>query len=134
MKRNKKPALIFFHTDWCHYCSKMEEETFDAPQITSYLKRNFITIKVNPEKETQKIKIKTIKQKITPMELFRSAGGRGFPTVLFFDKKGIPLTIAPGYVDKKNFLAFIKYINKGCYKKKIPFRDYMNNPGICKKN
>ncbi len=134
MPKRKKPALIFFHTDWCHYCSKMEQETLASPEVTAYLNRYFTNIKVNPEKERSKIKIKTLNQKITPMELFRGAGGRGFPTVLFFDRKGNPITSLPGYLDKETFLLFIKYINRSCYKRNISFRDYKNKPSICEKN
>jgi len=127
----KKPVLFFFYTEWCTYCTKMDNEIFTDPEIVSYLNSKFISIRVNPEKETEKVRV--MKEKITPMELLKYSGGRGFPTTIFWDRQGKPVTSVPGYLEKKVFLPLLRYMNSSCYNKKVKFMDYLKNSSLCQK-
>jgi len=129
MGEKKKPALLFFYTQWCTYCSKMDNEVFSDPDVISYLNSHFINIRVNPEKETEKVII--MKEKITPMELLSYSGGRGFPTTLFWDRNNKPVTSVPGFIEKEVFLSLLKYMDGQCYEKNVKFSDYRNNVSSC---
>jgi len=46
---NPKPVFIYFHTDWCTYCRKMESEVFSKPDIISILSNNLYAVKFDAE-------------------------------------------------------------------------------------
>jgi len=130
-KDNKKPVLIFFYTEWCTYCVKMDKEIFADNEVAQYMNDNYINIRVNPEKENNKITV--MGKDITPYELMMHIGARGFPTTLFFDKNFKPVTTVPGYVNKKTFVPVLNYVKEELYKKNIPLEDYIKNPDRYKK-
>ena len=123
----KKPVLLFFYTEWCVYCKKMDKEIFSDYEIAQYMNDNYINVRVNPEKENNKIKI--MDKDITPYELMMHIGANGFPTTLFFDKEMKPIETIPGYIEKKTFLLILKYLKEELYNKNISFEDYIKNPG-----
>lgn len=57
IESQKKPALMFFYTDWCIYCKKMDSEIFSDPEISQYMNENFISMRINPEKDNDTIEI-----------------------------------------------------------------------------
>jgi thioredoxin-related protein len=46
---NPKPVFLYFHTDWCTYCRKMEAEVFTKPFIAELLSGKFYAVKFNAE-------------------------------------------------------------------------------------
>lgn len=46
---NKKPVLMFFHTDWCQACKELESNVLGQKSIIEYLKK-FNTVQIDPEK------------------------------------------------------------------------------------
>jgi uncharacterized protein YyaL (SSP411 family) len=50
-RTEKKAVFLHFYADWCGYCRKMAKESFQDPIIISYLNENFISIRVNYDKE-----------------------------------------------------------------------------------
>ncbi|MCL1864268.1 MAG: thioredoxin fold domain-containing protein [Spirochaetes bacterium] len=121
----KKPVLIFFYTEWCTFCKKMDKETFNNNEIAQYMNENYINIRVNPEKENSKIKV--MEKDLTPYELMMHTGAQGFPTTLFFNDKMKPLTVIPGYVENKTFLLILKYLKEEWYNKNVSMDDYIKN-------
>lgn len=49
LKQQSKPVVIYFYTDWCVYCKKMERNAFRDPEIISDLNNNFYAVKMNAE-------------------------------------------------------------------------------------
>jgi thioredoxin-related protein len=131
IKKLKKPAMMFFYTDWCVYCKKMNSEVFSDPEVSLYLNENFISIRVNPEKENDTIEV--MGDKITASKLMELTGSNGFPTTLFWDKTKKPVTTVPGFIEKEKFLQILKYLKDECYENKISINDYMKNPDLCRK-
>ncbi|GAB2610366.1 thioredoxin family protein [Belliella aquatica] len=46
---NPKPVFLYFHTDWCTYCRKMEAEVFSKPFIIAELSENYYAVKFDAE-------------------------------------------------------------------------------------
>lgn len=125
----KKPAVIFFYTEWCIFCKKMDSEVFEDREVLQYMNENFVSIRVNPEKSGETIDI--MGEKVSAAKLMSLTGARGFPTLLFFDSKKKPVTTLPGFVEKKTFLNILKYLKNECYESGIKIDDYIKNPEKC---
>ena len=128
-KKEGKPLIIYFYTDWCTYCKQMESEIFRDREITDWMNEHYVSVKVNPEKETEKITI--MGDKITPMELMGYMGGKGFPATVFWDKNGKPVTTFPGYMPRDDFLPLIKYMHEEYYNQDIRLDDYIKGTARC---
>lgn len=126
----KKPILMFFYTEWCVYCKKMDSEVFSDPEISRYMNENFISMRVNPEKDNETIEM--MGEKIPPAKLMAYTGSNGFPTTLFLSDNKKPVTTVPGYVEKETFLSILKYLKEECYKNKVSLDDFIKNPDLCR--
>jgi thioredoxin-related protein len=82
-KFEKKKVFIHFRADWCHYCGVMEKETFKDPAIISSLNENFISIKVDFDKETNTSAL---------------YGVKGLPDTIFIAENGSIIGRRPGYI------------------------------------
>ena len=49
LSRKRKKTILYFYTDWCVYCKKMEQSAFRDLQVIEKLKMDYYTIKLNAE-------------------------------------------------------------------------------------
>jgi len=49
-KREKKPVLLDISAVWCHWCHRLDEDTYSVPEIAEYIESNFIPIRVDTDK------------------------------------------------------------------------------------
>ena len=49
LRVNPKPVFLYFHTDWCTYCRKMEAEVFIKPAVVQNLSKRFYAVKFDAE-------------------------------------------------------------------------------------
>lgn len=108
-KAQNKNIFLYFHSDWCHYCKKMKRSTFKNLDLINYLNENFISIKVDTEKE----------KKVTA-----SYSVRGLPTLWFLKNDSTRLSRIPGYVQADRLINILKYIKTGSYIK-MSFNDFL---------
>lgn len=94
-KTSDKKVFLHFWTSWCGYCTKMTTETFSDSAVTDYLNENYISIKINTDKE----KALAAKYKV-----------KGLPTSWFLTDKGEPITSLGGYLPPDKLLPILKYI------------------------
>lgn len=130
-KKSGKNIFIFFYTDWCFYCKKMNNEVFSDAEVISYMNRNFISIKANPEIDNSSVVI--MGRPTTVAQLVRACGVEGYPGLVFWDKNQKPVTTIPGFIEKKVFLPVLKYMASECYMKRIPLNDYIEGKISCGK-
>ncbi|XOF34616.1 MAG: thioredoxin family protein [Candidatus Electrothrix sp. YB6] len=48
-EKEKKPFILFFYTDWCGFCKKLNSKYLSNSQVESVLNRCY-RVKINPEK------------------------------------------------------------------------------------
>jgi thioredoxin-related protein len=92
----KKKVFLHFYADWCVFCAKMNKETFRDVTVISYLKNNFISVRVDIDKErptTEKY------------------GVQGVPANWFLTDTGQPITSIPGYIAPDAMLSLLKKVN-----------------------
>lgn len=82
-KFEKKKVFLHFTAEWCYYCGVMEKETFKDPAIISSLNENFVSIKVDFDRETK------------TSDFYRV---RGLPDTIFIAKDGQIMGRRPGYI------------------------------------
>ena len=109
-KIEKKKIFLHFWAAWCKYCAKMAKDTFKDPKVIAYLNKNFISIKVNVEKE----------QKVAS-----NYNIMGLPVSCFISEKGNEISDLPGYIPPKMLIDILKYINTNSFKK-MAFKDFVN--------
>lgn len=111
-KNEGKLIYLYFYTDWCKYCKKMDKETLSDPKVAKYLNRTFIPVRINPDKNKKN------------KEIASKFGVRGFPANGFAKDGTRPLTILPGYIPPEKLLDVLKYLGSGSYEK-MPFTDFL---------
>ena len=110
-KRQGKKMYLYFWAEWCTFCKKMEGETLNKSLVSSYLNKNFISIKVNSDKERETASLYYV---------------RGFPTSWFLTEDGQKISNLPGYVPPDMFLRILEFIHSDSYKK-MTFGDYLKS-------
>ncbi|MBI5062097.1 MAG: thioredoxin family protein [Desulfatitalea sp.] len=92
--------LLYFYTDWCGYCRKLEKETFSDKTVADYLNNNFIPVRINSEKMPK---------------LAGRFGVSGVPDLRFVSPKGEDIARWPGYIEASKLLPMLKYIHTESY-------------------
>jgi len=113
-KKENKPILIDFYTDWCTWCKEMEKQVFGHKEVAKYINDNFIAVKCNAESQ-QRVLYKD--RHYTQRELSFAMSVTSYPTTLFMTHEAAPITRLPGYVPAEVYLDVIEYINLGAYDK-----------------
>lgn len=75
----KKPVAIFFTAEWCHYCKKLESDTFPDKEVQAKAKQMvFMVADMTDDKST------------SPEEASAASkyGLQGFPTTILISKTG----------------------------------------------
>lgn len=96
LRKERRPLLVFIHTDWCKYCKMMEVKTFTDPIVISTLNRNFYCLDLNAE-EARTLTFLNKKYKFKPSgvntgiqelaEILGTENGKlSYPTTVFFDQ------------------------------------------------
>jgi thioredoxin-related protein len=96
-KFEKKKVFLHFTAEWCYYCGVMEKETFNDPAIISSLNENFISIKVDFDKDEK------------TSDFYRVIG---LPDSIFIAEDGQIIGRRPGYIPPEVLKRILKSILK----------------------
>lgn len=113
-KTMNRPVIIDFYTDWCHWCTEMDEKTFSHPSIRQKFADNWVMLKVNAENAETKGTYKGIT--LSYRELAQKFGVTGYPSYGFLDKAGEPVNIISGYREVPQFSMILDYFQQEIYK------------------
>ena len=96
LRKERRPMLVFIHTDWCTYCKMMEVRTFANPQVVTKLQESFYCVRLNAEESqpitflqrTYKFKATGVKTGVHELaEVLGTENGKlRYPTTVFFDQ------------------------------------------------
>jgi thioredoxin-related protein len=91
-KKEQKLVMVDVYTDWCGWCKRLDKDTYGNKDVETKLNKNFIAVKINPEKSAQNA------------SLAKQFGTRGYPHIVFLDAAGKKLSESPGYMPADQFL------------------------------
>ncbi|MDA0658570.1 MAG: thioredoxin family protein [Planctomycetota bacterium] len=82
--RSGKMIVVSVGADWCHYCKRMDRETWADGKVQQAIKQNYVPLKLTDERHH---------------ELLAAMQIKAFPTTLVFTSDRRFLTKMEGYVD-----------------------------------
>lgn len=112
-KENKVVMVEFFAT-WCGYCKKMDAQVFPDARVQKQLAKYFVPVRVT---ESSEHKVMFEGQSVTEKALTQQFGVTGFPTLVFINSKGEPITNIPGFVEADKLHGALQFIGSGAYEK-----------------
>lgn len=119
-KEMGKMVMIDFYTEWCIPCKQMEEHLFRHKRVESYLKKNFISIRIDAEKGEG-------------VELFKKYNIKGFPTLIFLNSEGVEERRLKGITLNVNyFLEVLRVVTNNATDIEKIFEKYNNAKGSAK--
>jgi thioredoxin-related protein len=125
-KKSGKKILVDVYTDWCKWCKEMDKNTYADKNISAYLNKNFVIIKLNAEGNEI---INYAGQSITPQDFAQRMGVDGYPATVFLKSDGQAITLLPGYSKPDQFIHVLSFISENHYLKK-QFGDYLSEKGV----
>ena len=128
-----KKIFIDMYTDWCGWCKKMDQTTFQDSTVIAYMNENYYAVKFNAERNDT-----IVFGGYTYINEGGMNGRRGthqlaaallqgrmsYPSYVFMNEKNQLITTAPGYMETKEFMPVLKYIGSNAYLKQS-FKDYI---------
>lgn len=88
-RKENKPLMIDFYTDWCHWCKTLDENTYTDKEVIK-LANKFVCVKIDADKHR---------------DLVSSYGVTGYPHIIFLNSNLQEVTRVRGYKDPQRFLV-----------------------------
>lgn len=124
-KKNPKKIFIDIFTDWCGWCVKMDNSTWQDSIIKSYLAKNFYPVRLNAErKDTVRFNgnVYVNPSPDKPRSTHQLAvsllqGQLSYPSYVILNEKLEILNMYKGYKVPKEMECVLHYIADGSYAK-----------------
>jgi thioredoxin-related protein len=101
--------FLYFYTQWCGYCRKLEQKTFMDRAVADYINTHFTPVRIDSEK--------------MPKIAARYRIG-GVPDIRFVTGEGEEIARWPGYIEPGQLLPLLKYIHSDSYLK-MGFNEFL---------
>ena len=98
---NGRKYFIYFYSDHCGYCKRLESKTFTDAAVIDYINANYKPVRVNAGSERK---------------LAANFGIQGVPDLRFLSPKGESIARWPGYIESERLLILLRYIATDSYK------------------
>lgn len=117
-----KGLIVLVEQRGCHYCAEMHEVNFAKPEVTDYMRDNFLVVQVDLRGANQVVDFDGTR--MTERDLASKWGVRGTPTTLVFQKNGERVTSnreaetfrLPGYMKPFYYVSAFKFLVSDAYK------------------
>ena len=112
-KKSGRKVMIDVYTSWCGWCKKMDKDTYSDATVADYLNKKYVAIKLDAESSNSLL---YQGKPYTERELAEAFGVNGYPSIIFLNETGEPITVYPGYADAGKFKTVLSYIGEDHYK------------------
>jgi thioredoxin-related protein len=106
---NGRKYFIYFYSEHCGYCKRLESKTFTDTAVVDYINTNYTPVRVNAG---------------TERKLATRFGVQGVPDLRFLSPAGENIARWPGYIESDRLLIMLRYISTDSYKSKH-FSDFV---------
>ncbi len=96
-KKEGKPIFLDISASWCGPCKMLKAKTFPNEEVGKFYNANFINVAVDGEKGEG-------------VELARKYRIKGYPSLIYIDKKGQLIAQTAGYRNPKELIDIGKQI------------------------
>ncbi len=103
-KHENKPILLSISANWCHWCHRMDSDTYAKDTIAEFVHKHFIPIRIDTDQRPD-------------INARYNAGG--WPTAVVMDGNGIPLNYTL-YLPEKPFFEFLYTSLEAFQELKVP--------------
>ena len=108
------PTLIYFYSDNCGWCRKLEDETFKNQEVKELMNRDFAIVKINSNSSNIVVSDKgEITEKQLSQDFYQV---RANPTIWFLNSNEERIAPLPGYAPAEDFISVLHYIRGGYYR------------------
>ncbi len=120
---HQKKFFVDIYTDWCTWCKKMDDHTFNQVEIAEALNRDFYAIKFDAEMkaditigdQTYKY-VKNGKRGYHELALEITRGKLSYPTIVFLDEDMKIIQSLEGFWNAERFAVMLSYFGENHYK------------------
>ena len=108
-----KHLLVWLHKTDCGYCESMREFTLEDENVAAVLKNSYLFVHINIS-ENDNVTYKSFKG--SGKAFAKKVGYNFYPSSLFLNGKTEIVFAAAGYIEEKDFLMMLKYVDSGAYR------------------
>jgi len=127
-RTENKPIFVEFYAEWCIFCKKFQQETIKDQKVARMLSENFVYVRLNAENSESRVRYNG--KSLSNVELTQAFGINAYPSLVFLDSKGQPITMLSGFVPPHQFIPVLDYIDQKCYETQISFSEF-SKKGSC---
>lgn len=132
-KEEKRKVLLNIYTNWCRWCSRMDETTFGDPRIAAYVNEKYYAVKFDAEyKEDITFQGKTYKYVRNGKTGYHELAAEllndrlSFPAVVILDEDWQTIQTIMGFKPPSSFECIVTYFGSNQYKN-TPWSAYERN-------
>ncbi len=132
-KQEQRKIVVDIFTDWCAWCQKMDESTFQNPFIAKYLNTHYYPVKFNaehPKVVSFKGKdfdfVKDGQRGYHQLAVELTQGRLSYPTVVFLDENLEIIQALRGFQSSLRFEQIMTYFAHN-YHKTMPWSKFSAN-------
>jgi thioredoxin-related protein len=129
IKKNKakeqKLIIVDFYTDWCGWCKKLDNETYNNAEVAALMNTYFYPVKFDAEQKDS-VAFAGVNYKFKPsgsrgtnefaLTMASRPGGRiGYPTITIISPMGEKIAVEAGFKNAEKMKLFLLYYGEGHY-------------------
>lgn len=140
-RENPKKFFIDFYTDWCGWCKRLDQVTFQDPEVIALLNKYYYPVKFDAEesdpvsfggKEYVYVKPPNSRRGYHELAATLMQGKMSYPTMIIMqvnESAGQVEIITPiqGYLDGAKLEPILHYLGDDLHLKKVDWEEYRAN-------
>lgn len=130
LKNTNKKYFIYVYTDWCGWCTRLKNTTFQDEKVIRLLNEEFIPISFNGEsKKTVNFKGQEFKyvengpRGIHQLSMALLNNQPSYPSLVFLDEEMNMIQPLPGYKSAEDLTIILTFLSDEIYEE-MTFEDY----------